>query len=393
MHVASVLGYLAPKYGGPPTVAIKLGRQLEKYGFISTLWATATPAERLELAYLGSKANLFDAKFPRSWYRSRRLQRELNEQAPEIDLFHLHQIWDYPIQAAARIARRNNKPYLVTPHGIFAQSWRYASPKKRLYLRFIARSFLNRAACVHAVTYQELKGFKDVGLRTQYTVIPNGVAIEEYYDLPTRNYADVIWPCLNGKQLVLYLGRLSPEKGLDKLISAWPAIIAKNNRAFLMIAGPDFGQFQVSLETQIRRLGLGKSVVFPGLLRGTMKKAALSRADVYVQPSYSEVMGISVLEALCCAKPAVVTTGCNFPEVSEVCAGEVVDLTANALGNAITKLLSLSDRERAEMGARGKELVDHKYTLDMAVRKMLTVYRCILDHNPIPLYPEPIDVP
>jgi len=55
--------------------------------------------------------------------------------------------------------------------------------------------------------------------------------------------------------------------------------------------------------------------------------------------------------------------------------------------------LSLTDRERQDMGERGRQLVAENYTWDLAARKMLTVYRCILDKKPVPLYPEPAPLP
>ena len=57
-----------------------------------------------------------------------------------MDVLHLHQVWDYPLYAAARAAEKTNRPYLVTPHGIFGARWRYSSLKKSLYLGLIGNS-------------------------------------------------------------------------------------------------------------------------------------------------------------------------------------------------------------------------------------------------------------
>ena len=183
-NVAYVLGYLAKRYGGPPNMAIHIGQTIAKYGITSTWWATATDEEKEELAYLGKSAYLFNPSFPRNWHRSGALPRKLAINNNNIDLYHLNQIWDYPVYAGARLPEKVISPYIVTPHGIFSQPWRYGGLKKRLYLRLVAMPLLNHAACVHAVAEEELQGFAEVGIKVPYTVVPNGVDPIEYSDLP-----------------------------------------------------------------------------------------------------------------------------------------------------------------------------------------------------------------
>ena len=110
MNVAHVLGYLAPRYGGPPNVALHLGREMARMGVASTWWATATAEERKALAGLGDQVFLFPDAFPKGWHRSPALSARLEKKGPDIDLFHLHQVWDYPVYAGARIAGRSKSP-------------------------------------------------------------------------------------------------------------------------------------------------------------------------------------------------------------------------------------------------------------------------------------------
>lgn len=393
MNVAQVLGYLAPRYGGPPSVALHLGAAMKRMGVDSTWWATATDGEIAELAHLGDRAFLFNGRFPKSWHRSPALFHELWKNGGHIDLFHLHQVWDYPVYAGARIARAYKKPYIVTPHGIFVHPWRYRGLKKQLYRWLLAEHILDKAACVHAVCKEELKGFQDIGIKAPFAVIPNGVNPAEYEDLPGLLTAKGIWPEIGSGPTALFLGRLSPEKGLAELVSAWRQVQERFPHAQLVIAGPGDGWYRKELESQVIRCGIADSVLVPGFLFGDKKLAVLRLADVYVQPSVSEVLSLSVIEALACAKPCVITTNCSFAEVARSGAGEVVDARADALAQGLIKILSLTERERRDMGERGRQLVAENYTWDLAARKMLTVYRCIIEQKPIPLYPEPAPLP
>ena len=393
MNVAHVLGYLAPRYGGPPNVALHLGREMARMGVATTWWATATAEEIEALAGLGDRARLFPMSFPKGWYRSPALSAALEKQGPDIDLFHLHQVWDYPVYAGARIAGSLHKPYVVSPHGIFLHRWRYRGLKKRLYLRLLARPILNRAACLHAVSREELEGFAEAGLTAPATLVPSGIDLAEFGALPSPLAAQEAWPEIGQGPVVLFFGRLSPEKGLQGLLAAWSIVLKRFPQAQLVLAGPDSGGHRKQLGAAAARFGVRSSVLMPGFIGGFRKAAAWGLATVYVQASTSEAFSISVLEALASAKPCVITTNCSFPEVAAAGAGEVVDARADALAQGLIKVLSLTDRERQDMGERGRRLVAENYTWDLAARKMLTVYRCILENRPIPLYPEPAPRP
>jgi glycosyltransferase involved in cell wall biosynthesis len=390
MHIAHILGYLASHYGGPPQVAINLGRTLKQHQLSVSWWATATAAEQDELAYLGNDARLFHSQFLKPWSYSSALRSTLQAESSKIDIFHLHQVWDYPLQAAASISHKAGKPHLITPHGIFTQPWRYKTPKKQLYLKMFESPMLKQASCIHAIAPNELDGFKQAGLEAPYTVIPNGINPEEFAELPDPKIAEQQWDILRDRTVVLFLGRLSPEKGLDPLIQAWRNVIDLEPNALLMLAGPNFQGYGDKLEALVNSLALNNSVLFPGKLQGASKLAALSRADLFVLPSYSEGFSIAILEALASSKPCVITKNCNFPDVAKSEAGIIVETDATQLSEALLQLIRCSKAERLAMGARGKKLVLEHYTWEIVTRKMLTVYHCLAENKPVPLYPEPI---
>jgi glycosyltransferase involved in cell wall biosynthesis len=393
MNIAFVIGYLGQQFGGPPNMVLHLGQALAKFGNSVAWWATATDDEGRKLASPGNSAFLYRPSFPRSWYRSYSLLKNLRFHQGDYDLYHLNQVWDYPVYAGARVARQAQRPYIITPHGIFMEPWRYAGPKKAFYLKFLAIPFLKKASCIHAVTAQEIFGFCKAGITTPYTVVPNGVNSDEYRELPSKDSSRTIWPQIRRGPMVLYLGRLSKEKGLDKLITSWKRVNRLFPSAQLMIAGPDFGNYRQKLELMIKIEGLQSSISMPGMIGGKAKLAALGLADIYIQPSLTEAFSTSVLEALACAIPCVVTNRCNFSELADAGAGEIVEPISESLSDGIIKLLFLDEHLRREMGNKGRELVKRNYSWDIAARKMLTVYRCMLEKKPIPLYPEPALIP
>ena len=388
MHtkVFHIIGYLASRYGGPPKFALSLGKAMEKHGFESCWWATATSSEKKELAYLCGKAFLYTARFPCSWNRSPELAIELQKKIETTDILHLHQIWDYPLWKAAKIAHRAGKPYIVTTHGILDQSWRYQSLKKRIYMKLMARFILNNASAIHAMNTHEVNGLNRLGIHTPCVLIPNGIDMDEFQTMPEKETAEKAWPHLKGKKVVLFLSRLSPEKGLDILIQSWKLVDRILPDALLVLAGPDNKGYLSKMRKMVQRFGLQDSVMFSGFVKGDLKKALLNRANMFVLPSFTEGFSTVVLEALSLGKPCIVTTGCNIPEIQEVGAGYVIPTgDKDALYRSLHRMLTLSDTERKEMGDCGKQMVAKQYHMDIITRKIKGVYEHILEHKPLPL--------
>jgi len=113
------------------------------------------------------------------------------------------------------------------------------------------------------------------------------------------------------------------------------------------------------------------------MLTGNEKLAALSRADIFVLSSYSEGFSMSILEAMACGLPVVITKQCNFPEVEGIGAGKIIDADANHLSEALIELLDNPELCK-DMGDRGKRLVMEKYTWDKVADQMIAAYEEIL---------------
>jgi glycosyltransferase involved in cell wall biosynthesis len=90
-------------------------------------------------------------------------------------------------------------------------------------------------------------------------------------------------PPFEHSSILLYIGRLSKQKGVDYLIKAMPAVIKKFPKAILKIAGT--GPEENNLQKMVGSLGIDKSVKFLGWVDGTMKDAVLRECYAVVLPS------------------------------------------------------------------------------------------------------------
>lgn len=393
LKIAFVLSYLADRFGGPVTAVRGLGKTLSGRDVDVSYWAPGTAQDRRELEGLDN-SHLYDFNWPHRWHRSKGLVRGLCESIASIDLLHVNGFWLHPTYAASRLACSRGVPYILRPAGAL-EPWRLKNGrlkrlKKTIYLKFLAKSMMANAACLQADSDQEAKHFRQMGYRGPITVIPNGIDISEFTS-GDRSEAEAYWPELKERPVVLFMSRLSREKGLDQLIPVWADLVksAAYKDAMLVIAGPDDRGYGKTVESIIDKCGMHSHFLLTGMVRGEKKLTLLRRADVFILPSYSENFGIVVAEALACGIPVITTTGTPWQELQAFDAGRWVRPEKAELACALLELLDLSESQRRTMGQRGRALVEKRYTWDAAANRFLIVCECILRGRPIPLNPEP----
>ena len=144
----------------------------------------------------------------------------------------------------------------------------------------------------------------------------------------------------------------------------------------LLIAGPDEEGTLQAMKSILGSKGSVGKTVFTGMLTGRDKLAALSCADVFVLPSYSEGFSIAILEAMASRLPVVISDGCDFPEVAEHGAGLVVKAGDVEVTQALRELASDAEL-RFRMGERGRKLVTERYTWQAAASTLAQLYRSL----------------
>jgi len=162
-------------------------------------------------------------------------------------------------------------------------------------------------------------------------------------------------------RLVVTVGRLSEEKGHDRLLEAFARIAAARPAWQLLIAGE--GPRRAEIEALRDRLGLGARVALPGLVRDV--NGLLARADLYVLASRREVFPMALCEAMASGVPAVAME--YRPAVREIVHDGVDGVVVPAddvpaLARAMARLMD-DDALRRRLGARAVEVV-RRYGLD-----------------------------
>lgn len=154
-------------------------------------------------------------------------------------------------------------------------------------------------------------------------VIPNGLNLKEFeniekidlhkkYNLPEKN------------KIIGYVGRIQHIKGLDISLEILAGL--KNKLDFTyMIVGPNEDE-RNNLENIIKKLGLGKNVIFTGILEGKEKLETMKSWDLFLFTSRNEGLPMTILEIATLGVPQIISKECHVPEVEKYEAGFEINL-------------------------------------------------------------------
>ena len=302
-------------------------------------------------------------------------------EAADLDLAHVHGLWNYPSVAARRWGKKG-KPYLISPRGMLApKALQISFWKKRLAGVLYENAHLRGAACIHALCEEEYAAFRSFGLTNPVAVVPNGV------DIPDPNtFVEAPDWSLNlppESKILFYLGRIHPIKGLVNLLHAWAQVRGAKRTAaepwHLVLAGWEQGGHQAELERLALDLGIEAGVRFVGPQFDAAKAASFRRADAFILPSFSEALPMALLEALSYGLPVLMTPQCNIPEGFDAGAAIKVEPNPEDIARGLRQFFELTDAQRSTMGEKGAALVAEQFTWPKVASEMLMVYEWVLN--------------
>ncbi len=253
-----------------------------------------------------------------------------------LDLVHCHGLWLYPSLATLGWAKETRRPYVVSPHGMLESRFelKKSRVKKRLATWLYQGRHLRRAACIHALCRAEGEDIRRFGLKNPIVVIPNGVTVPAAWHGPDAPpWGDAVEP---GRNVLLYLGRINPKKGLHHLLRALESLRQTSGVDLeswcVVVVGWDQAGHAEALKSRATSLGLTHVIKFVGPLFGEKKNAAFRAASGFILPSESEGLPLVVLEAWAHKLPVIMTPHCNIPEGAR--AGAAIEVDASPAGVA-----------------------------------------------------------
>lgn len=388
MKILHLIADLRPKSGGPPKVALEICKQLARKGHDVAIFTTnladhgvldvqpnvPTQVDGITIYYFPFKELLpgYIVSFP--------MAKAVREQLPNFDIIETHGLYLFHTWLTRHYCRKFGKPYLVMPHGSLNPFVRNRGViKKAIYTQLIEKKNLDYAAGIHYTAQEEMnQAHNSLHIHSPGIVIPPGLDLSIYRDLPSRGVFRAIHPELKNKYTILFLGRINSTKGLDLLARAFGQVAALRPNAHLVIAGPEDPGYGDRVRAWLADAGVLDRVTFTGMLHGQDKLAAFVDADQFVLPSYSENFGIALVEAMACGLPVITTNKVNiWKEISTAQAGEIINCNAAELRDAILKIMDNPDLAKT-YASNGQKLVAEKFNWDVIADQLISEYQKII---------------
>lgn len=287
----------------------------------------------------------------------------------DYDIYHAQGVWQWNTYALACAARKQGKPYLITPRGmLYPQDIaKHNTFFKKLSLKLRLLKDLNRAACVHVTCEEEMKHCRNLGVTAPVAVIPNPVEIKDY---SCRKQDNV--------RRIGYLGRLSPRKNVEGLIEAFRVLGDEAKEAELLIIGGGDEQYERYLHQLVDDNHLD-NVRFTGFLSGEEKDKALASCSVLAMPSEFENLGNVILEGLVRRIPCIATTGTPWEELQTWHCGWWVPYTQDDITYAVRSAINATDEKLQFLGQNGRRLMEERYSVEAIAQQMKLLYEWILE--------------
>jgi glycosyltransferase involved in cell wall biosynthesis len=241
---------------------------------------------------------------------------------------------------------------------------------KSAWIELIEKTNLKNASAIHATSTLEAEEMRRFKWRLPpIEIIPNG--IDEIAKFADGGVSADVAEISEQQPFILFLGRISWKKGLDRLLSAF----ALTNLPKLAIVGPDDENIVPRLTQLARDLKIADRVRFlPRTVLGADKESLYASAQLFVLPSYSENFGNTVLEAIQRGLPVIVTPEVGAAKiVLEAKAGLVVPGDPQPLSSAIRHLIETVPLARA-MGESGRRHVGEHYSWACIAEEMENLY-------------------
>ncbi|GAB2556875.1 glycosyltransferase [Spirosoma areae] len=377
MRILNICAYTW-QAGGPPKIIFDHTQVVLRYGHQVDILSPISPGEKPYPVPDGARLILCQrtpviSRFFREF--SRELYRYLHQHIHEYDVIHCHGLWHFGTLSPFMLDRTVAK--VITIHGVLDR-WVYAHNnwKKQVMDKLAQKAFLRRADLIQINNTDEQQDvLRYLGhSHPNVVLIPNGVKMSDFAQLPPRGTFRQKFNLPTDKKLVLFMSRLNAKKGLDLLLPGFQAYVQTHPDTVLALAGPDDG-YEATTRQFIGQHNLSDSIHMVGMLTGDDKKAALTDADLFTLPSYSEGFSMAVLEAMAAGTPVLVSDRVGFGEaIRRQEAGGLLDsLTPESVRVGLEKLLG-DERLRQRIARNATAMLKQHYDIDIVAKQLLDEY-------------------
>jgi len=278
----------------------------------------------------------------------------------DFDVIHCHDWMTFG--AGIRAKRKKNKPLVLHIHS--TELDRTGGHQVNQHVYDLERQGMHKADKVIAVS-----NFTKNKIMDQYSIPSEKIRVVHNAVDFSQHYYDEEFGLKKTDKIVLFLGRVTLQKGPDCFVYAAKKVLEHEKNVKFLIAGT--GDMEPFVIEKAAELGIADKVLFAGFLNPDDVEKAYKMADVYVMPSVSEPFGITALEAMKFKTPSIVSKQSGVSEVIRHCLkADFWDI--NELSNKIIALLRYNPLHETLKESGYSEV--KKFSWDVPAQKCINVY-------------------
>jgi glycosyltransferase involved in cell wall biosynthesis len=318
------------------------------------------------------------------YYLSLRYKTQHRKLLQTMDVVHVH----HPFlsgRLALNYCRRAGIPIVFTNHtryDLYAQARMPLMPTEvsQSLLQAYMPDFCDAVDLVISPSPGMEKILRKYSVVSPIEVVPNGVDMRPFKQAEPLSRLDFGFS--EQDILLVYAGRLAPEKNLEFLIRSFAGVSQIIPKVYLLIIGGGQKQFEDELKPLPSRMGIGDRVRFVGMIPYDKLPSHLAMCDAFVTASVTEVHPLSVIEAMGAGLPVL---GIDSPGVGDsILDCETGLLATNDLASFTARLtyLCMDSAQRKIMGSAARE-ASEQYDIERTTKVMLQHYTRLTE-NPKP---------
>jgi glycosyltransferase involved in cell wall biosynthesis len=350
-NIIHAIPFYSSIYGGPPYVARALNTLFNRNRYKSILLTLGNKNEvKNTIFFKPTTANF--------WYSYDFMVNSIKH-IKNADIVFIHGIYTFISLWSSIIAKYYKKQVYILPHGMFDKNSIESSSflknnLRKFYLNSVGTFQVNNSIKVIFNSHKEMNNsiFKSNGC-----VIPNGVDLDYINSIQFKKEDNSL-----DKITLFFLGRLNKIKGIELILEAINNLEYKIKMNIEVIIAGTGDKKYVDFLKEISDKNIVK---FIGHVEGDRKYIFLKKCDIYLQPSFTEGLSISMLEAMACHVSMITTNRVGlFDELVENDAAKVIAYNSNELQYAITELMMTKNK----YPERGYRMIKEKYNWNIIIK-------------------------
>lgn len=388
MKTLHIIENIDNSYGGPAKSVPFLIKYLNKIDVKNKIISISLKKDEINDICIKSNIEIISSNYngPKFLKFSQGFCKTVTDEITDETILHTQSLWNYPPYCAFKLSQKQKLPLIMSIRGnLYDWNLNKSKWKKDLALNLFQMKMFKEASCLHATEENEVKAIRNLGIKTPVALISNGIEVDEFETLSSKEQAAKSLDLDIDKMYILFMSRIDSKKGLEYLVKSFIKLEKKYPKWNLLIAGPIYDKkYFDRINSNIDNNNIRDKVHYFGMVSGQERLNLFAVSDLFILPAHTENFGMVIGEAMAAKLPVITTTGTPWKVLNDQNAGWWVDLNDENIFIALKEAMQKNSHELKEMGERGYKIIKKDFTWEEVANKMKQVYSWILGKSEKP---------